>query len=224
MNPSEMFGGCMVERSYVECTASSLVALREVHDRYPNLLRHRIGRAIERARTFLVEAQNVDGTWDAAWGVQYIYATMFGVRGLLAAGFTPSDERVREACRWLLAHQRLDGGWGEDHASRQLRRYVDAPEGLSVQTAWALITLIEARDPNVAALVRAADYLELAQLDSGEWPDGQFVGLFFETALLNYRLYRQYFPVMALAHFRRFLADHDQPGRSHASAPPSSRP
>ncbi len=224
MNPSEMFGGCMVERSYVECTASSLIALREVQNRYPNLLRHRIQHAIERARTFLVEAQNLDGTWDAAWGVQYIYGTMFGVRGLLAGGVAPSDQRVRKACRWLLAHQRPDGGWGEHHTSRQMRRYVDAPEGLPVQTAWALITLIEAREPNVAALVRAAGFLELTQLESGEWPDGQFVGLFFETALLNYRLYRQYFPVMALALLRRFLTDHEQPGRPHASPAPSSRP
>ncbi len=224
MNPSEMFGRCMVERSYVECTASSLIALREARDRYPNLLRHPIQRAIERGRSFLVAAQNPNGAWDASWGVQYIYATMFGVRGLLAAGVAPSNDRVRKACRWLLAHQRSDGGWGEHHSSRRFHRYVDAPEGLSVQTAWALITLIEARDPNVTALVRAADYLELAQLDSGEWPDGQFVGLFFETALLNYRLYRQYFPVMALALLRRSRTDHAQPGRIHASPAPSSRP
>ena len=50
-----------------------------------------------------------------------------------------------------------------------------------------------------AALTRAADFLESTQRESGEWPDGEFVGVFFETALLNYRLYRQYFPVMALA-------------------------
>ncbi len=223
MNPSEMFGGCMVERSYVECTASALIALRKIQDRYPILLRHRIQRAIERALAFLVESQNFDGTWDAAWGVQYIYATMFGVRGLLAGGVAPSDQRVRKACRWLLAHQRPDGGWGEHHASRQLRRYVDAPKGLPVQTAWALITLVHAREPDFAALVRAAEFLELTQENSGEWPDGQFVGLFFETALLNYRLYRQYFPVMALALLRRFLTVHEQPGRPHASPAPSTR-
>lgn len=223
MNPSEMFGRCMTERSYVECTASSLMALREIQTRYPDLLRHRIQRAIERARAFLVEAQNPDGTWDAAWGVRYIYAIMFGVRGLLAGGVAPTDERIRRPCRWLLAHQRLDGGWGEHRASRQMGRYVDAPEGLSVQTAWALITLVEAREPDGAALARAADFMELTQLDSGEWPDGQFVGVFFETALLNYRLYRQYFPVMALALFRRSHTDHEQPGRTYASHAPSSR-
>ena len=212
MNPSEMFGRCMTERSYVECAASSLMALREVQRRYPDLLRARIGVAVERARNFLTRSQNTNGTWDAAWGVSYIYATMFGVRGLLAAGVAPDDERIRKACRWLLAHQRPDGGWGEDHSGAAKGRYVEARTGLSVQTAWALITLVEAGKPDRAALARAADFLQSTQRESGEWPDGEFVGVFFETALLNYRLYRQYFPVMALALF--------QSGRSHARTAP----
>ena len=224
MNPSEMFGRCMVERSYVECTASCLMALREVQRRYPDLLRSGIANSISRASTFLVRSQNEDGTWEAAWGVRYIYATMFGVRGLLAAGIPPTDERIRRACRWLLARQRPDGGWGELQPSSLSAGYVNARIGLSVQTAWALITLVEAAEPDLGALARAASYLESTQLDSGDWPDGQFVGVFFETALLNYRLYRQYFPVMALALYRRFLIDHGLPGRNHAaSTAPSSR-
>jgi len=113
MNPAEMFGRCMTERSYVECTASCLMALREVQGRYPSVLRKPLGKAIEDARRFLLDSQNQDGTWEAAWGVRYIYATMFGVRGLLAAGVPRADARIRKACEWLLAHQRADGGWGE---------------------------------------------------------------------------------------------------------------
>lgn len=207
MNPSEMFGRCMTERSYIECTASSLIALREIQRRYPDLLRRRIECAIDCGRDFLVKTQNANGSWDAAWGVHYIYGTMFGVRGLLAAGIATSDERIRGARRWLLAHQRPDGGWGEHHASGRTGQYVHAHAGLSVQTAWALITLVEAREPDDAALARAASFLETTQQDSGEWPDGEFVGVFFETALLNYRLYRQYFPVMALALWDRHLSE-----------------
>ena len=203
MNPSEMFGRCMVERSYVECTASCLIALHEVQKRYPDLLRHRIECAKDRGRDFLLKAQNADGTWDPAWGVHYIYGTMFGVRGLLAAGILPGHERIRKACRWFLAHQRSDGGWGEHHSGGSTGRYVDSHAGLSVQTAWALLALIEAGEADDAALGRAAKFLETTQQDSGEWPDGEFVGVFFETALLNYRLYRQYFPVMALALWNR---------------------
>lgn len=216
MNPAEMFGRCMTERSYVECAASSLMALSVVQRRYPDVLQAQIRIAIAEGCDFLTRTQNKDGTWDAAWGVHYVYGTMFGVRGLLAAGVAPDDERIRKACRWLLSHQRPDGGWGEHHSSAAKGRYVEARTGLSVQTAWALIALIEAGEADRAALVRAADFLESTQRESGEWPDGEFVGVFFETALLNYRLYRQYFPVMALALLHRSLTDHEQSGRSHA--------
>jgi lanosterol synthase len=218
-----MFGRCMTERSYVECTASCLMALCEVQKRYPDLLRRPIRKSITRAARFLTSAQNPDGTWDAAWGVRYIYATMFGVRGLRAAGVPTTDDRIRKACRWLLAHQRPDGGWGERQPKTLTPEYAEAESSLSVQTAWALIALLEADEPDAIALSRAAGYLESSQLDSGQWPDGQFVGVFFETALLNYRLYRQYFPVMALALYRRSLTGQALPGRTHASTTSSSR-
>jgi len=205
MNPSEMFGACVVERSYIECTASSLIALCEIRRRYPTLVRGPIERAILRARSFLANAQNPDGTWDAAWGVHYIYGTMFGVRGLLAAGVSPSDPAIRKACLWLLARQRLDGGWGEHHRSCTEERYVEASAGLCVQTAWALTTLVEANDPDRGAMGRAAGFLDRTQLASGEWPNDEFAGVFFATALLNYRMYGQYFPVLALALWNRHL-------------------
>ena len=163
MNPAEMFGRCMTERSYVECTASCLMALREVPQRYPSVLRRPLSNAIEDARRFLLDSQNRDGTWEAAWGVRYIYATMFGVRGLLAAGVPRQDPRIRKACEWLLAHQRADGGWGERQPSAALPEYVEADASLSVQTAWALIALAEAGEPDGRALARAAAYLEAAR-------------------------------------------------------------
>lgn len=204
MNPAEMFGYCMTERSYTECTASCIMALTELQRHYPNLLRKPIRSAVERATQFLVRTQNEDGTWSAAWGVRYIYGTMFGIRGLLAAGASPSDERIRKACRWLLARQRADGSWGERQPTRPDPRYAASKTASAVQTAWALIALAEARESDAKALDLAATWLEDAQLESGEWPDGELVGVFFETALLNYRLYRQYFPVLALAQHQRF--------------------
>jgi len=217
MNPAEMFGRCMTERSYVECTASCLMALAAVRGRFPGLLKNRIDIAIEAGKSFLLEAQRLDGTWVGAWGVHYIYGTMFGVRGLLAAGVPRSDERIRRACRWLTSHQRPDGGWGEDYQSIFAKRYVEARTGIPVQTAWALITLVEAGATDEEALGRAAAFLEATQASTGEWPDGAYVGVFFETALLNYRLYRQYFPVMALAlHHRALEAEPEERGNADA--------
>lgn len=210
MNPAEMFGGCMTERSYVECTASCIIAMSALRRHYPGLLRGTLPRAIGRAGKFLREGQDVDGSWEAAWGIDRIYATMFGVRGLLAADVSTTDPHIRDACRWLLSHQRTDGGWGEHHSSAAAGRYVDAERASSIQTAWALITLCEARDPDRTAADHAAAALRDMQLGDGTWPDGEYVGVFFETALLNYRLYRQYFPVMALA-----MHEHDHAPTVH---------
>jgi len=217
MNPSEMFGRCMTERSYVECTASCLMALGAVRRRYPDLLSTRLDAALDRGRRFLSRAQKRDGSWAGAWGIHFIYGTMFGIRGLLAAGVAPEDERIRKACRWLLAHQRKDGAWGEHHTSARTERYVGQAEGSPVQTAWALLGLVEAGDADIAALLRAARFLKRTQGPSGAWPDGELVGVFFETALLNYRLYRLYFPVMALARLHHHLNQHETAERNDAS-------
>src|SRR5436853_4833997 len=46
------------------------------------------------------------------------YTTLFrSVRGLLAAGVSPSDPQIRKACDWLASHQRSDGSRSEEHTS-----------------------------------------------------------------------------------------------------------
>ena len=77
--------------------------------------------------------------------------------------------------------------------------YHDAREGQVVQTAWALMALLEAGDPDWKAMERAAHFLSVSQLPSGDWPDQAPAGVFFHTALLDYKLYKTYFPVWALA-------------------------
>src|SRR5262249_26727743 len=49
-NPSEMFGNCMTEGSYVECTGSCLDALARYVASYPGDLDERVRRAIERGQ------------------------------------------------------------------------------------------------------------------------------------------------------------------------------
>ncbi len=201
LNPAEMFGDSMTEVGYAECTASCIAALAKIaHDR-PHLLKlpelEKIPEAIARAAAHLRRLQLPDGHWTGAWGVHYIYGTMFGIRGLLAAGVPPTDPYVRKACTWLKAHQRPDGSWGERHAVHT-NKYVEHEEGQVVQTAWALTALLEAQDPEWDVLERAARFLARAQLGSGEWERQAPAGIFFHTALLEYALYKSYFPVWVL--------------------------
>ncbi len=203
MNPAEMFGDSMTELSYVECTASNLVALCQVRSRFPSMLRREIDHAIARAEGRLRDTQKADGSWPGAWGVHFVYGTMFGVRGLLAAGASKSDPAIRKACEFVLAHQRADGSWGEHWRSCLGDRYEELAHGHVTQTAWALLTLLEAHEPNEDAIARGAQWLASMQLPNGDFPIQEFAGVFFRTALIEYRLYRRFFPVWALA-----LAEH----------------
>ena len=78
-------------------------------------------------------------------------------------------------------------------------RYVAHDESQVIHTAWALIALLEAGDPDWAAISRGARFLLNTQDESGQWPKQDMAGVFFRTALLDYVLYRQYFPLHALA-------------------------
>ncbi len=200
LNPAEMFGDSMTEHSYVECTASCVAALAEFRERFPTVLTAELDRAIARGGERIRTLQNPDGSWEGNWGVNFIYGTMFGVRGLLAAGSPPQDPAIRRACGYLLARQRDDGGWSE-RKDLTRREYVEGKESQVVQTAWALSTLIEAADPTWDAVERAAGYLAEMQLENGEWPKQDPAGIFFHTALLDYVLYKSYFPIWALAQY-----------------------
>ncbi len=204
LNPAEMFGDAMTEHAHVECTASCLVALTAIARQRPRVLRRpelaSVPQAIERATKHLRNTQRPEGSWAGAWGVHLIYGTMFGIRGLLAGGVPPTDPSIRRATAWLKAHQRPDGSWGERHHAHATS-YVEHQEGQVVQTAWALFALLEAKEPDWDALERAARFIARSQLGSGEWPRQAPLGVFFHTALLEYSMYRSYFPVLALAAF-----------------------
>ena len=198
MNPAEMFGESMTEKSYVECTASCVTALAKIHAEYSTLLNSARRNAIDRAADWLRSEQSDDGSWRGVWGVQFIYGTMFGIRGLLASGAKKTDPAIRNACHWLLEKQLPNGGWGEHHSGCYVGRFVQHEESQVIQTAWALIALLEANDSNWEAISQGVKYLVETQHSNGSWPRQDMAGVFFRTALLDYVLYRQYFPLHAL--------------------------
>ena len=214
LNPAEMFGDSMTERSHVECTASCLAALAACKEHFPQITKGAALDAMARADAWLRRTQASDGAWRGVWGVQFIYGTFFGVRGLVAGGARPGDPVLRVACRWLLDRQQRDGGWGEHHSGCLSGRYVAHEESQVIQTAWALTALLEAGDSNWTAISRGARFLIDTQHADGAWPGQDLAGVFFRTALVDYVLYRQYFPLYALGLYeqRRW------PGRIHEPA------
>ncbi len=199
LNPAEMFGDSMTEHSFVECTASCLAALVACREHFPEVIDPAAERAISGAGAWLRRTQASDGSWRGVWGIQFIYGTFFGIRGLVAGGARPNDPALRRACRWLLDRQRDDGGWGEHVSGCMTGEYVEHEQSQVIQTAWALIALLEAGEPNWTAISRGVRFLMDSQSADGAWPKQDMAGVFFRTALLDYVLYRQYFPLHALA-------------------------
>ncbi len=199
LNPAEMFGESMTEHSFVECTASCIAALAVCRDRFPEIGdRSVVADSIARGALWLRRNQMADGSWRGVWGVQYIYGTLFGIWGLVSDRAGPSDPALRASCRWLLERQQPDGGWGEHHSGCLSGCYVPHQESQVIQTAWALIALLKADETDWAAISRGAGFLLNTQEADGTWPKQDMPGVFFRTALLDYVLYRQYFPLHAL--------------------------
>jgi 2,3-oxidosqualene cyclase len=198
VNPSEMFGQCMTELSYVECTASSLGALAHVRESYPALLRDRIDAAIDRAIRFLRHKQRPDGSYAGFWGINFTYAIFHVVKGLRAAGVARADSVLTRAAEWLISRQRADGGWGEHYSGCLEDRYVEHSESQVVMTSWALLALMDVIPEESPAIDRGIAWLSSMQRENGSWPHQAVNGVFFGSAMLDYRLYSVYFPVWAL--------------------------
>jgi lanosterol synthase len=157
-----------------------------------------IDSAIRRGKTWLRKQQHPDGSWAGFWGVNFIYGTMFGIQGLLAGREAGDDAAIAKACDWLVSKQRTDGGWGEHFQGCLTGKYIEHNESQVIHTAWALKALLEAKTDRDRAIEKGVDFLVRSQLEDGSWPKQDPAGVFFKTAVLDYVLYRSYFPVWAL--------------------------
>jgi lanosterol synthase len=203
INPSEMFGNCMVELGYVECTASCVGALARFRKRFPDFRRAPIDRAVERGVSKILDAQRPDGSWEGFWGVNFTYAIWYCVDGLLATGISRSHPAIRRACAWLLGKQKADGGWGEHYTSCERHQYIEHPTSQVIMTSWALMALLAAEDPGWQAIERGARLLASRQRPDGSFPKEGVAGVFFNTAMHHYCLYKDYFSAWALGRYEK---------------------
>jgi len=174
----------------------------------------RVGRpqdrpALQRAIGYLRASQEPDGAWFGRWGTNYIYGTWSVLVALAAAGIGAEDTAVQRAVQWLSSCQQADGGWGESNDS-----YLDsdlAGRGLGstpYQTAWALLGLMASGAADATVLRRGVHFLLRTQQADGLWDHPSYTAPGFPRVFyLRYHGYCAYFPLWALACYRRLVQD-----------------
>ena len=195
---------------------------------------------VSRALDYIFDEQEPDGSWFGRWGVNYIYGTAAALPALAALGVDMSIEPARRAVRWLLDHQNEDGGWGESCISYVDASLKGVGPSTASQTSWALLALLAAGEveqpAHLTAIGRGIDYLVGSQSEDGSWDEPYFTGTGFPGYgigrkrdshladprsaqgrelpagfMINYHMYRNYWPLMALGRYRRFLAGDSRP-------------
>jgi len=176
--------------------------------------------AIQKGVQFLIRTQERDGSWYGRWGVNYIYGTFLALRGLRAASAAASNtssdltaadlqslrsgnsavnESMRRGIDFLRSTQNQDGGWGESCAGYKTNHFIHAASTAS-QTAWALLGFAAAGVADSVAAQRGVQWLIDRQKPNGRWDETLMTGTGFPNVFyLTYHLYRDYFPLMALA-------------------------
>ena len=164
-------------------------------------------KPVQRGLEFLRRCQEPDGSWFGRWGVNYIYGTMQVLRGFEAMGEDIHEPHIQQAAEWLRMVQHPDGGWGETCGSYDDPNTKGQGPSTPSQTAWAIMGLLAAGDTRSDSVARGIAYLMKNQKKDGSWDEPHFTGTGFPRVFyLNYHLYRNYFPLIALTAYQRMLA------------------
>lgn len=171
-----------------------------------SLLGARYAAVRDRAVAYLTRAQQDNGAWWGRWGTNYIYGTWSVLSAFEQAGIPPDDERVRRAVAWLKSVQHEDGSFGETNDTYFDPSLAGRGEPTPEQTAWALLALMAGGEAASEAVARGIDWLLAQQGEDGLWHTHLFNAPGFPRVFyLRYHGYSAYFPLWALARYRRLM-------------------
>jgi squalene-hopene/tetraprenyl-beta-curcumene cyclase len=173
---------------------------------------------IRDALQFIREHQETDGSWYGRWGVNYIYGTWQVLRGLRALNLDMKQPWLLKARDWLESVQHEDGGWGERCDTYDDPVFKGQGPSTASQTAWAVMGLCAFDEPDLPSLKRGIEYLVSTQNPDGSWSEDETTGTGFPKVFyLKYDMYRNAWPLLALATYHKLLAKDRGPvdGRSY---------
>jgi squalene-hopene/tetraprenyl-beta-curcumene cyclase len=176
-------------------------------------------RRVEKAIKFIYSEQEPDGSWFGRWGVNYLYGTFLVLRGLEAIGVWNHEPEIQQAAEWIRMVQNADGGWGESCGSYDDPTVRGVGISTPSQTAWAILGLLAAGDNRSDSVAKGVKWLLARQKTEGpacgRWDENLGIGKtrqaiytgtgFPRVFYLAYTLYRDYFPLLALTNYKRFM-------------------
>ncbi len=169
---------------------------------------------VQRALEYLRENQEPDGSWYGRWGVNYLYGTWQVLRGLRAFHLDMRQAWMLKARDWLESVQHEDGGWGERCNTYDDPVFKGQGPSTASQTAWAVMGLCAFDEPERPSLKRGVEFLIRTQNPDGSWTEDEITGTGFPKVFyLKYDMYRNAWPLLALATYRQLLEGRE-PGAS----------
>jgi squalene-hopene/tetraprenyl-beta-curcumene cyclase len=162
---------------------------------------------IQRGIQFVKDEQEEDGSWYGRWGVNYIYGTWQVLRGMRALKVNMNQPWLMRGRDWLESVQLPDGGWGERCNTYDDPVYKGQGPSTASQTAWAVMGILAFDDPFRPSVQRGIEYLVRMQNQDGSWSESEVTGTGFPKVFyLKYDMYRNSWPLLALATYKQLLA------------------
>ena len=200
--------------------------------------------AVAKALDYLKSEQEEDGPWFGRWGVNYTYGTGAVLPALESLGVDVNADYVRRAVEWVVEHQNPDGGWGESCASYVDPDARGEGPSTPSQTGWTILALLAAGEATHAATTLGIKYLIDTQQGDGSWDEPYFTGTGFpgygigrrlgrylapddpgyqgselpSGFMINYHMYRNYWPLMALGRYKKALSGGESPDQEHGAS------